>query len=91
MPPRAPDSVHIAIGYADATYDFSWRPLEPGIHVRVAFDAANGPAGEAALTAARPADVARILDVLRRLIVALPGPLTEPAATPSRTGGIVGE
>jgi hypothetical protein len=86
MPSRPPESVQIVVGYADATYDFFWRPAEPGIHVRVAFDAANGDAGEAALVASRPPDVARLLDALRRLIVALPGPSLDPTLPPARPG-----
>jgi hypothetical protein len=89
--PQTPQSVRIVVGYADATYDFSWRPAEPGVHVRVAFDAADGPAGEAALVATRETDVARVLDALRRLIVALPGPRPESAVAPASacesTGG----
>lgn len=88
---RAPESIRIAVGYVDATYEFSWRPLEPGILVRVACDAASGDAGEATLLASRPADVARLLDVLRRLVVALPGPLgatTAPAHSGGRADGV---
>jgi hypothetical protein len=72
---RPPESVRIVVGDADATYDFSWRPAEPDIHVRVAFDAANGDAGEFAVEVRRPEDAEAIIGVLRRTLALTPGPL----------------